>query len=157
MNPTPLILALALAGIAPAASADIFRWTDAGGRVHYGDRPPSAAPSPDWRPEPLNAHGNAAPGLPQEAIDAARERARQRSHALASAQRSVIDAEAAYAAARERLQREAEPRPGERLGLAGGGSRLTPAYFQRLAALEADVARARARLDEALAGRNALR
>lgn len=157
MKPTPLILALALAGAAPAAGADIFRWTDEQGRVHYGDRPSSAPRGQDWRPDLLDASGNAAAGLPPEAIDAARERARQRSQALAATHQSVVEAERAYATARERLERESEPRPGERLGLAGGGSRLSPAYFQRLAALEADVARARARLDQALASRNALR
>ena len=32
---------LMLVGLAAAASADVFRWTDAQGRVHYSDRPDS--------------------------------------------------------------------------------------------------------------------
>jgi hypothetical protein len=58
--------------------------------------------------------------------------------------------------ARQRLQeaekrREAgtEPLPGERLGIAGGGSRLGPAYFARQEQLEKDVEKERARLDDA--------
>ena len=156
MSPMPLLLALALGWI-PAAAADVFRWTDAQGRVHYGDRPAPSAASPEWRPDLLEASGNATPGLPPGEVESARERARQRGQALAAAHRSVIDAGDEYAAARARLERETEPRPGERLGLAGGGSRLTPAYYQRIAALQAAVAAARARLDEALAARNTLR
>lgn len=35
------MLALCLA-VAGAAAAEIFKWTDANGEVHYGDRPPTA-------------------------------------------------------------------------------------------------------------------
>ena len=42
-----------------------------------------------------------------------------------------------------------EPLPGERLGIAGGGSRLGPDYFARQEQLEKDVQKARARLDKA--------
>ncbi len=36
---TALALMLALAAIGPAHSSDIYKWVDAEGSVHYGDRP----------------------------------------------------------------------------------------------------------------------
>jgi glutaredoxin len=36
-------LAVALAALATAASAQIFKWSDAAGKTHYGDRPPAEA------------------------------------------------------------------------------------------------------------------
>jgi len=72
-------------------------------------------------------------------------------------QRSALDrAYDEVLVARQMLQeaetrREAgvEPLPGERVGIAGGGSRLGPAYFARQEQLEKDVEKARAQLDDA--------
>ena len=50
-----------------------------------------------------------------------------------------------------------EPRGDEWVGNAGGGTRLTQAYFERLKMLEDRVAAARARLDRAYDARNALK
>lgn len=50
-----------------------------------------------------------------------------------------------------------EPLPGERIGTAGGGSRLSEEYWQRQKRLEDDVERARKRLDEAIVRWNAVR
>jgi hypothetical protein len=50
-----------------------------------------------------------------------------------------------------------EPQPGERLGTAGGGSRLSEEYWERQKRLEDDVERARKRLDEAIVRWNAVR
>lgn len=50
-----------------------------------------------------------------------------------------------------------EPQPGERLGTAGGGSRLSDEYWERQKRLEDDVERARRRLDEAIVRWNAVR
>jgi len=50
-----------------------------------------------------------------------------------------------------------EPLPGERLGVVGGNSRLTPGYFARQRADAADVDAARAALDEAYRMRNEVR
>lgn len=56
-----LVLALLLTSI--TANADIYRWTDAEGRTHYGDRPPTDGaekiveppPPSDLSPEEANA------------------------------------------------------------------------------------------------------
>jgi hypothetical protein len=50
-----------------------------------------------------------------------------------------------------------EPQPGERLGIVGGGSRLSDEYWERQKRLEEDVERGRKRLDEAIARWNAVR
>jgi hypothetical protein len=38
-----LVALLILACLSPAAAGEIYRWTDAQGRVHFGDRPPAGA------------------------------------------------------------------------------------------------------------------
>lgn len=145
---------LSLAG--PCTAAELYRWQDSRGSVHYGDRPPPGA-ALDKRLDPHGSVSSIPSDIDLPAIEAARERARQRSEALARAHQAVIDAQADYAGARARRERGVEPLPGERLGTATGGSRLAPSYFARLNTLDQAVAQARARLDEAIATRNALR
>ncbi|HYM47809.1 MAG TPA: hypothetical protein VES91_04970 [Burkholderiaceae bacterium] len=53
------------------------------------------------------------------------------------------------AVAKRKLELGREPLPGERRGLAGGGSRLTPEYESRIAAMEREVAATEARLKRA--------
>ena len=53
------------------------------------------------------------------------------------------------AVAKRKLELGREPLPGERRGLAGGGSRLTPEYEARIAAMERDVAATEAKLKSA--------
>jgi hypothetical protein len=57
------------------------------------------------------------------------------------------------AIAKRNLELGREPLPGERLGLKGGGSRLTPEYEARIAALERQVAMTEAKLKDAYAKR----
>ncbi len=52
------------------------------------------------------------------------------------------------AVAKRKLELGREPLPGERRGLAGGGSRLTPEYEARIAAMERDVAATEAKAQE---------
>jgi hypothetical protein len=69
----------------------------------------------------------------------------------------ISDAERELAAARRKLEAGREPLPGERLGTAGGRSRLSPEYESRIADLEREVAAADARVKRAYEARNALR
>lgn len=57
------------------------------------------------------------------------------------------------AIAKRNLELGREPLPGERRGLAGGGSRLTPEYEARIEALERQVAMTEAKLKDAYAKR----
>ena len=53
------------------------------------------------------------------------------------------------AVAKRQLELGREPLPGERRGLAGGGSRLTPEYEARIAGMERDIAAIEAKLKSA--------
>ena len=53
------------------------------------------------------------------------------------------------AIAKRQLELGREPLPGERRGLAGGGSRLTPEYEARIAGMERDIATIEAKLKSA--------
>ena len=73
-----------------------------------------------------------------------------------------VDREIRYAQAQLQraegiLEKGRTPRPGERLGIVGGGSRLTEAYFGRVDKLELAVEQAKHRLDRAYDARNELR
>ena len=55
--------------------------------------------------------------------------------------------------AKRKLELGREPLPGERQGLAGGGSRLTPEYEARIAAMEREVQTTEAKLKSAYEAR----
>lgn len=127
----PLVLLL-LAGV---ARADIYRWTDAEGRVHYGDRPPASGaekivepppPSP-LSPDEVNAQLEAIRAKRQaaaeEAARAREEKAKaeaerkQRAQECAAAQRQldamrsaqrIRDADGHWYTGDERIQKERE-------------------------------------------------
>ncbi|HTP60914.1 MAG TPA: hypothetical protein VMJ14_02420 [Burkholderiales bacterium] len=72
-------------------------------------------------------------------------------------EQEIVDAYQALGRAEQARTAGETPRPGERLGKVGGGSRLTEAYFARLESLDANVQKAKARLDRAYEERNQLR
>ena len=76
---------------------------------------------------------------------------------FAAADDEFRTAERNLAAAKASLEAGREPLPGERTGLARGGSRLNESYWNRQRQLETVVSDAQARLDRAVAERNALR
>jgi hypothetical protein len=76
---------------------------------------------------------------------------------FAAADDELRAAERSLAAAKASLDAGEEPLPGERTGLARGGSRLNEAYWARQEQLKKAVADAQARLDRAVAERNAAR
>jgi hypothetical protein len=69
----------------------------------------------------------------------------------------IKDALAGVQKAEADLRDGRTPYPGERLGIAGGGSQLTQAYFDRIHELELAVQQAKQRLDNAYAARNELK
>ena len=62
---------------------------------------------------------------------------------------NVSNLERELAVAKRKLELGREPLPGERRGLAGGGSRLTPEYEARIATMEREVAATEAKLKNA--------
>jgi Domain of unknown function (DUF4124) len=69
----------------------------------------------------------------------------------------ITRAQKALQHAEQALRKGRVPLPGERRGLAGGGSRLDASYFARIKRLEDAVDAARQRLDRAYQARNDLR
>ena len=145
-----LLIALALAATTAQGQA-VFRSVMPDGSVVYGDKPAPGAkeakevslPPPNIaKPPPVRQRAPASASKPNP-LDIADD-------AVKTAQRNLQTAKAA-------LETGNEPRPGERIGTAGGTSRLTEAYFERIKSLEKAVATAQKQLDEALARRNALR
>ena len=159
MSGRHLGLAGALFLLAGPAAADLYRWVDGDGRVFYGDRPPATAARVEARND-LRDERPATEAMPvprDTAPEAVRERVRERLAALDGAQAGLAQAQRDLDRARQAKDAGAEPLPGERLGIRGGGSRLGPAYFERQQRLEDDVRRAQARLEAAAAAKNALR
>ena len=147
------LFCLMTAGIAGAQAIKKFVTPD--GRVIYSDVPIEGArevgrldPAPEVDPEDR-----------EEAEDAARRRsdqaqeALQRSQDARARQEEIRQAEQQLAQAKAQLENGKEPLPGERIGTAGGASRLTEAYFKRQAANEQAVQKAQQKLDAVIAGR----
>jgi hypothetical protein len=111
-------------------------------------RPPSS-PAPSAPAIQVPPQGIGFDGQPLQPL--------RKSSAIDAAIAEVNEAERALQLAKRKLELGREPQAGERLGLKGGGSRLTPEYEARLEGLERDVANAELRLQRAYEARNAAR
>ncbi|MGZ8254458.1 MAG: hypothetical protein ACXWVT_06380 [Burkholderiaceae bacterium] len=122
-------------------------------------RPPVKAPTPGTgsaggsdrpaipvlpSPAPRSGSGpGLPPGMAPQNIDAANA--------------EVTAAERELAVLRRKLEVGREPLPGERLGTAKGGSRLSPEYESRIGGLEREVGAAEERVKRAYEARNSLK
>ena len=142
-------LALGLA-VAPAVAQKMQKYVTPDGKTVYSDRPIPGARLVDEIAPP--------PPVDPKAAAAAQARAREnaeRSRASAATREESAksdekqeDAAAALARAKENLEKGKEPLPGERIGTAGGKSRLTDKYWARQRANEQAVKNAEARLKQ---------
>jgi hypothetical protein len=150
-----IVALLLAAGTAGAQAQTIYKYQRPDGEIVYSDSPVKGAkPIGQIDPEPAPAASQPAQGeVPPRAPDLAE----RRSAALDDADARIKAAAQALKEAEERQQKGAEPLPGERLGNAGGNSRLAPRYFSRQQDNAADVDAARANLDEAYRMRNEAR
>lgn len=146
-------LALALGLLAAGAqAATIYKYRGADGQIVYSTtRPAGAAVIEEMDSKTLaddprtQYHARAAIGGAPAAsaqADAHLQRIAQADANVEQARQNLKNAQAALEAGRE-------PLPGERAGTVSGFSRLTPAYEDRVAALEQSVALAQQQLDEA--------
>lgn len=142
-----ILLVFAASG---ALAQPVFKSTMPDGKIIYGEKPVPGAAKVDTIEPPPAKTGVSTAVTPEEkarAESAARQRAQMASadaakqSRLDAARKAVKDAELAIANGKE-------PQPGERQGLAGGGSRLTEAYFARQKSLENALATARKNLAE---------
>ena len=139
-----LLSCLVAAALCPSwAVAQVnYKSTMPNGKVIYGDKPVAGAAKVD-EIKPTTTQGITPPTAKEAGVLSDLERSRENREAkdnrLRASEQAVARAEAALAAGKT-------PLPGEHIGTAGGGQRLTEAYFERQKQLEADVARARAEL-----------
>lgn len=141
---------MALAAFAPPAAAQVYRCVDANGHVVYADKPAGAncvlqqmeaAPKPAATPPPLSSSE-------KQLLEQQKRRAAELDRAIAD----IVASFNALRAAEARRDQGIEPLEGERQG-----RRYRPEYWARQEALKRDVDDARAKLNDALARRNALR
>ena len=148
-----ILKSLAFAALAAASAAQaqvVYKSTMPDGKVIYTEKPVPGATRVDTI-EPPPAKTGMSSLTPEEkarADEFAKKRAAAatKGNDLDDARRQLKQAEAARESGKE-------PLPGERIGTAGGGSRLTDAYQQRQKTLDDAVETAKKRLDQMQSGR----
>jgi len=130
-----------------AGPEQIYKSTMPDGKVIYGPEPAPGAKKVE-KITPRTENTGVQISTPEQKREVQQRQSQQAGQAgerkaeLERLQRELQDAEAAREAGRE-------PQEGETIGKAGGGTRLTDAYFERQKALEAAVQDARKRFQEA--------
>lgn len=147
-----VLLALSFAAF---AETTIYKIQFPDGSIGFTDKPPTNAKVLESR-----APGRDVNVIPPPAKPANTERnanSNRSASALDAAHDEVIAATQTLEDSKQRQIAGKEPLPGERLGLAGGGTRLSPAYEARQKSLADAVRDAEERLQQAYQGRNAAR
>jgi len=133
-----------------AAAQVLYKSTLPDGRIVYGDKPaPDAVKVEETRPDIKKGGIGGITAREKEALKELEKTRLQREGGqdkVRSAEEALRNAEAARAAGKE-------PLASERLGTAGGASRITDAYYERQKKLDADVEQARRELDQARSGK----
>jgi len=134
----------------PAVAQTLYKSTMPDGSVVYGDKPaPDAAKVEETRPDIKKGGIGGTTPREQDALQEM-EKARQQREGgqekVTATEQALRNAEAARAAGKE-------PMASERIGTAGGASRLSETYFDRQRKLEEAVEKARRGLDQARSGK----
>ena len=157
-----LMLALLVWG-GPTAMAEsvtkVYEWRDAQGVVSYSQQPPPPGAGDATRLEidtrSFTPAQQAAAKAYLAGLDAAElADAKRFRHQIENADKAVNRALQDLAGAERAFRQGRAPLAGERVGNAGGGTRLRPAYFSRQQELELAVGHARAILSDAYRARN---
>ncbi|MGH8634961.1 MAG: DUF4124 domain-containing protein [Burkholderiales bacterium] len=134
----------------PAVAQTLYKSTLPDGRIVYGDKPaPDAVKVEETRPDVSKGGIGGTTQREQEALKDLEKARLQREggqETVRAAEQALKNAEAARAAG-------TEPLPSERIGTAGGASRLNEAYDERQRKLEEAVDKARRELDQARSGK----
>ncbi len=142
--------ALVMLAIASEVAAQaVYKSTMPDGRIIYSEKGEPGATRVD-KMDPTPAKTGVTGLTPEEKARAEREAHQRASNAAATAksEKGVEDARRALQQAETARDAGKEPLPNERVGIAGGGSRLNEAYFARQKALEDAVIAARKRAAE---------
>ncbi|MGH6623179.1 MAG: hypothetical protein ACREBN_04370 [Burkholderiaceae bacterium] len=156
------LLAVCIAAAPSLATAQsIYKVQMPDGTILFTDTPPAEAKVLEERsakvtPRPVTPTAARPPGVANAPAGGAAPAPRVES-SINVASAAVSTAERELAVATRALELGREPLPGERLGLKGGGTRLSPEYDARLRALEQAVSDSEAKLRRALDTKNAAR
>jgi hypothetical protein len=133
-----------------ALAQPVVKSTMPDGKIVYGEKPvPGAAKVETIEPPPAKTGVSTAVTPEEKARAETASRQRAQATAADAAKQSRLDAaRKAVKDAELAIEKGKEPLPGERQGLAGGGSRLSDAYFARQKSLENALANARKNLAE---------
>jgi len=142
-SPGWLILVVLLA--LPAAAQTLYKSTMPDGRIVYGDKPAPGAAKVEESKIDTSSKGLGG-STPRETealqnLEKSRGKREATGARLQAAEEALRQAEAARAAG-------TEPLPGERVGTAGGASRLNDAYYARQKKLDEAVQNAQRNLDQ---------
>jgi hypothetical protein len=133
----------------PAVAQTLYKSTMPDGRVVYGDKPaPGAAKVEETRPDISKGIGGTTPREAEalKELEKERDKREDAEDKVRAAEQALRDAEAARAAGKE-------PLASERIGTAGGASRITDDYYARQKMLDDAVEKARRELDQARSGK----
>jgi hypothetical protein len=149
-----LLLSLTLLPLAllaqPAPAQFLYKSTMPDGKVIYADKPaPGAVKVEKSKPDTSKKGIATATGADAAALKKM-EADRAAGNVMYDRTRSL---EASLRKLEEMRDASKEPLPGERIGTAGGASRLTDEYWERQKKLDAAVERAKQELDKARAGK----
>ena len=135
-------------GVSGAAAQQVFKSTMPDGKIVYGEKPAPGAAKVETIETPPAKAGIGSALTPEEKAraEALTKQRQQTETAQAAKDQRLTQARDAVKQAELALANGKEPLPGERMGLAGGGSRLTEAYFARQKSLEEGVTKARKNL-----------
>lgn len=145
---------LCLAASPPSFAADkIYQSVDEQGNPTFSDSVPAdavEAEAIEVSPAPMvDPEAEASKRRAQEAIEAADEGQRQRDLAKQEKRAAIEAAQQRVQAAEANLAAAKVVGEGDRQGLAGGGSRLTPEYHRRVDAAAQELAQAQQALQQA--------
>jgi len=134
----------------PAVAQTLYKSIMPDGSVVYGDKPaPDAAKVEETRPDIKKGGIGGTTPREQDALKEFEKGRLQREggqEKITAAEQALRNAEAARAAGKE-------PLASERIGTAGGASRITDDYYARQKKLDDAVEKARRELDEARSGK----
>ena len=134
----------------PAVAQTLYKSTMPDGSVVYGDKPaPDAVKVDETRPDIKKGGIGGTTPREQEALKEFEKGRLQREGGqdkVTAAEQALRNAEAARAAGKE-------PLASERIGTAGGASRITDDYYARQKKLDDAVEKARRELDDARSGK----
>ncbi len=150
-------MCLACAPLLAASQSTIYKVQMPDGSVLFSDNVPSGGKVLEERESKSTPRVNTLPSQPAGARTATPPTTIVRPilpPSKGAAPAANVEAlERDLAAAKRKLELGREPLPGERRGLAGGGSRLTPEYEARIAAMEREVAATEGKLKNAYESR----